>query len=159
MQKALCCLGDVPYCFSRLSVKFQGHTAQNASILTKIGRFRTVTPVWINLWLQNDAQRLKQHRRGALILFKVIRQNFKVTGGKIGDVDPIWGFLDCNWSLNSLMALKLWTKLNVVYKRCLIIFYSHLSNFKVTQDKKFTDFYPNRAFPDCSSSLNSVMVL
>ena len=122
MQKALCCLGDVPYCFSRLSVKFQGHTAQNSSILTKIGRFRTVTPVWINLWLQNDAQRLKQHRRGALILFKVIRQNFKVTGGKIGDVDPIWGFLDCNWSLNSLMALKLWTKLNVVYKRCLIIF-------------------------------------
>ena len=27
--------------------------------LTQIGRFRTVTPVWIHQWLQNDAQSLK----------------------------------------------------------------------------------------------------
>ena len=43
-------------------------------ILTQIGCFRTVTPVWIHWWLGNDAQSLKQNRRGALLFFKVIRQ-------------------------------------------------------------------------------------
>ena len=28
MHTAWCCLGEVPYCFWRLSVKFQGHTAK-----------------------------------------------------------------------------------------------------------------------------------
>ena len=29
MHKVLCCLGEVPYCFSMSSVKFEGHTGQN----------------------------------------------------------------------------------------------------------------------------------
>ena len=33
--------------------------AKKSPILTQIGRFRTVTPVWIHQWLQNDAQSLK----------------------------------------------------------------------------------------------------
>ena len=45
--------------FSRSSVKFQGHTAKKSSILTQIGRLRTVSPVWIHRWLWNDAWRLK----------------------------------------------------------------------------------------------------
>ena len=45
MHKAWCCLEEVPYCFSRSCVKFQGHTAKKKSILTQIGRFRTVTLV------------------------------------------------------------------------------------------------------------------
>ena len=56
---AWCCLGEVPYCFSRSSVKFQGHTALKSQNLTQIGRFRTVTPVWIHQWLWNAAQSLK----------------------------------------------------------------------------------------------------
>ena len=57
-----------PQCVSRSSVKFQGHTGQKKSpILTRIERFWTVTPVWIHWWLGNDAQSLKQHRRGALL--------------------------------------------------------------------------------------------
>ena len=128
MHKAWCCLEEVPYCFSRSSVKFQGHTAKkiidfdlnwvfpdcNSSlnspmamklctkleaawerspidfqghlsnvkvtrdkklpISTRIGRFRTVTPVWIHTWLLRDAQRLMQYRRGALLFFNVICQ-------------------------------------------------------------------------------------
>ena len=35
-----------------------GHMGQISLILTRIGRFQTVTPVWINKWLRNDAQRL-----------------------------------------------------------------------------------------------------
>ena len=128
MHKAWCCLGEVPYCFWRSSIKFQGHTAKKivdfdpnwafpdcnfsmnspmamkwcikleatkkmcpivfqghpsnfkvtgdnkSPILTRIEHFRTVTLVWIHRWLWNDAQSLKQHRRGALLFFKVIRQ-------------------------------------------------------------------------------------
>ena len=33
--------------------------AKKSLILTQIARFRTVTPVWIHQWLQNDAQSLK----------------------------------------------------------------------------------------------------
>ena len=69
MLIALCCLAEVPYCFSRSSVKFQGHTA------LKILKF-----------------------------------------------DPDWAFPDCNSSLNSPMAPKCCTKLEVALKRCPIVF-------------------------------------
>ena len=74
MHNAWSSIGEVPYCFSRSSVKFQGHWGQKSSILTQFGRFRTVTPVWIHQWLWNYTQSLKQHRRGALMFFKVISQ-------------------------------------------------------------------------------------
>ena len=41
----------------------------------------------------------------------------------------------------------------------LFFFQGHLSYFKVTRDKKITDFDPNCGFPDCKSSLNSPMDL
>ena len=43
--QAWSCLKEVPYCFSRSSVKFQGHTAKKSSILTQIRRFRTLTQI------------------------------------------------------------------------------------------------------------------
>ena len=62
-------------------IVFEGHPSnfkvtedQTSSILSRIGHFRSVTPVWIHWWLWNAAQRLKQHRRGALLVFKVINQ-------------------------------------------------------------------------------------
>ena len=45
-------------------------------------------------------------------------------------------FPDCNASLNSLMVLKWCTKLEIAYNRCPVVFQGHLSEFKVTQDKK-----------------------
>ena len=87
IRKAGCYLGEVPYLFSRSSVKFQGHTAKKPSILTQIGRFRTVTPVWIHCWIWNDAQSLKQHRRGTLF-FKVVRQIARSHGTKNGRFWP-----------------------------------------------------------------------
>ena len=69
MHNAWSSIGEVPYCFSRSSLKFQGHTGQ-----------------------------------------------------KIADFDPIQAFPDCNSRLNSPMALKWCTKLNLVQKRCPIVF-------------------------------------
>ena len=74
---------EVRYCFSRSSIKFQGHTGQ-----------------------------------------------------KIPNFDPNLAFLDCNSSLNSPMGLKWCTKLDVVQKRCSIVFRGHPSNFKVTWTEK-----------------------
>ena len=72
MHKAWSSIEDVPYCFSMSYVKYQGHTAKKSLILTRIEGFRTETSVWIHRWLWNDAQSLKQYRRGALLFFEVI---------------------------------------------------------------------------------------
>ena len=105
-------------------------------ILTQIVRFQTVTPVWIQWWLWNDAQSLKQHRRGALLLFKVFRQISRSHGTKSQQFDPNGAFPDCKSSLNSPVGLKWCTKLDVVQKRCHIVFWGHPSNFKVTRAEK-----------------------
>ena len=166
MHKVWCCLGEVPYCFStiitfktwktrhlcplwelpcpiscfsRLSVKFTGHTAKRIIIFfTQIGCFQTVTPVWIHRWLWNDAQSLMWHRRCALLFFKGIHQISRSQGakkspiltqiGRFRTVTPVW----IHWS----MDLKWCTKLEAAYKRCLIVFQGQPPNFKVAQDKK-----------------------
>ena len=82
MHKAWSSIEEVPYCFSRSSVKFQGHTAL-----------------------------------------------------KIIEFYPNWAFPDCNSSLNSPMAMKCCTKLETAKERCPIVFQGNPSNFKVTRDK------------------------
>ena len=70
MHKAWSSIEEVPYCFSRLSLKFQGHTGhKNWRIFTQIERFWTVTPVLIHRWFWNDTQSLMQYRKGALLFF------------------------------------------------------------------------------------------
>ena len=80
MHRAWSSIVEVPYCFSRSCVKFQGHMAL-----------------------------------------------------KIVDFDPNWAFPDCISSLESPMARKWCTKLEVALKRCPIVFQGHPSNFKVTR--------------------------
>ena len=53
----------------------------------KIGRFRTVTPVWIHRWLWNVAQSVKQQRRDVLLFSKVIHQILRSHGTKH---HPFW---------------------------------------------------------------------
>ena len=73
----------------------------NPSILTQMKGFRTLNQVWIHWWLWNDAQSLNQHRRDAVLFFKVICQIQGHTEQKIADCDPNLAFPDCNSSLNS----------------------------------------------------------
>ena len=82
MHKAWSSIEEEPYCFSRSSIKFQGHIAL-----------------------------------------------------EIVEFDSNWAFPDCNSSLNSMMAMKCCTKLETAKKRCPIVFQGHPSNFKVTRDK------------------------
>ena len=80
---------------------------------TQLNCFRTLTPVWIHIWQWNHAHSWKQHRRGALLFFMVICQISRSHGSKIVEFDPDWAFPDCNSSLNTHMATKWSTKLEV----------------------------------------------
>ena len=55
---------------------------KKSSMLTEIGRFWTVAPVWIYGWLWNDAQSLKQYRIGAQLFLKVVRGIWRSHGLK-----------------------------------------------------------------------------
>ena len=174
---------------SKVRAKGQGQRSKVkvTEVTTQLNRFRTVTPVWNDIWWWNNAYSLMLLRRGALLFFKVIRQisrshgsknrriwprlgvsglslKFQFTNGyeimhkawssievvpyclsrssvkfqghtalKIVEFDPDWAFPDCNSSLNSPMAKKWCTKLEVALKRCPIVFQGHRSNFKVTR--------------------------
>ena len=64
------------------------------------------------------------------------------TGQKITNFYPNRAFLDCYCSLDSPMALKWCTKLDVVQKRCPIVLRGHPSNLKVTWTEKIHDLNP-----------------
>ena len=82
MHKAWSSIEEVPYCFSRSSVKFQGHTALKFVEFDPNWAFPDVTPGWIHRWLWNVAQSLKQQRGDALLFFKVIHQISRSHGTK-----------------------------------------------------------------------------
>ena len=82
-------------------------------VTTQLNRFQTVTPVWIHIWWWNDTYSLMLLRRGALLFLKVIRQISRSHAVKIVEFDPDWAFPDYNSSLNSPMAMKWCTKLEV----------------------------------------------
>ena len=58
---------------------------------TQLSRFQTLTPVWIHIWQWNHAHSWKQHRRGALLFFKVIRQISRLHGSKNRRIWPRLG--------------------------------------------------------------------
>ena len=60
-------------------------------VTTQLNRFRTVTPVWINIWWWNDAYSLMLLRRGALLFLKVIRQISRSHGSKNRRIWPRLG--------------------------------------------------------------------
>ena len=138
-------------------VKVRGQMARSQGLkiddLTRIERFRTVTPVWIHRWLRNDAQRLMGHRRGALYF---PRSSVKFQGHTdriMNDFDSKWAFPECNSSLNSQTNTKLCTKIEGTKRRSPIVFRSHPLNFKVTRAEK-SAIWPIWAFRDDNSQLH-----
>ena len=69
--------------------------AQKSPILTEIGRFPTVTPVWIHWWLWNDAQSLTYFRWGTLLILNVIRQ---ISGSHDTKKSPILTRIGRSWT-------------------------------------------------------------
>ena len=106
-------------CKVHAKVKVRGQRSRS-QVTTQLNHFWTVTPVWIHIWWWNDAYSLMLLRRGALLFFKVIRQISRPHGSKNRRIWP-------------RLAKKWCTKLEVVWKRCAVVFQGHLSNFKVTR--------------------------
>ena len=133
MHKAWSSIGEVPYCFSRSCVKFQGHTGQ------KIADF---DPNWAfpdyNFSL-NSPMALKWCTTLCgieQVLYCFSKSSIKFqghTGQKNHQFWCNWAFPDCNLSLTSPMDLKWCTKLDGVYKKCPIVFRGHPSDFTTTQ--------------------------
>ena len=123
MQKAWSSIEDVYCYFSRLSLKFQGHTRQKIADFYPNLDFRTVTQIWIHWFLWNDAQSLTYYRRGDLLFSEVIHPISRSQGTKtIADFHPNWAFPDYQSNLNSPIDLKWCTKIDVVKKRGPIFF-------------------------------------
>ena len=136
MHKAWSSIEEMPYCFARSSVKFQGRTA------LKIVDF---DPDWgfpdCNYSLKSPMGTKMMHRAWSSIVevpycFSSSYVKFEGhTALKIVKFDQNWAFPDCNSSLNSPMAMKCCTKLETAKERCPIVFQGHPSNFKVTRYK------------------------
>ena len=163
IHKAWCSIEDVPYYFLGSAIKFQGHTGEKSTILIQFDRVRLLGQSQLSNpsdlpclrssikfqghmgWKKIDdldqiwARLLGRSQLSNPSDLPCSRSSVNFQGRteqKIADFDPNWAFPDCNSRLNSLKALKWCTKLNVVKKRCPIVFQGHPSNFKVTQLKK-----------------------
>ena len=142
------------YCFSRSSVKFQGHRGQKLPILTQIGPFRTVTPVWIHQWLENDAQSLKKVRKDVLLFFNVICQISRSHRTKIRrfwpelDVSGLW--LQFEFTDGYEMVHKAWSSI-VEVPYC---FWRSSVKFQDHMGWKSNNLAPIWAFPVGNSNSN-----
>ena len=93
--------------------KRSGSKVKVTEVNTQLSRFRTLTPVWIHIWQWNHAHSWKQHRRGTYCFSRSSVKFQGHTALKIAEFDPGWAFPDCNSSLNTQMATKWCTKLEV----------------------------------------------
>ena len=174
MHRAWSSKVEVPYCFSRSYVKFQGHTALKIVEFDPNWAFPDSNSCLKSPMAMKCCTKLETAKERCSIVFQGHPSNFKVTRDKtspiltqigrfrtigrsqlsnpsdlpcsssyvefqghtalkIVDFDPNWAFLDCISSLESPMATKWCTKLEVALKRCPIVFQGHPSNWKVTQ--------------------------
>ena len=113
---------EMPYCFPRSSIKFQGHMGQNITDFDPNWAFRTTGRSQLSNPSDLPCSRSYVKLQGHTAL-------------KIVKFDPNWVFPDCNSSLNSWMAMKCCTKLETVKERCPFVFQGHPSYFKVTRYK------------------------
>ena len=126
-------------------------------VTNQLYRFRTVTPVWIHAWWWNDAYSLIMLRRGALLFFKVICQISMSHGSKNRRIWPGLGVsglqLQFEFTNGYKMMHKAWSSIEEVpycFWRSYVKFQGHAA-------LKIVEFDPNWAFPDCDSSLKSLM--
>ena len=124
--------------------KVKGHKGkQNRRIWPRLG----VSGLWLQFEFTNGDEMMNK----AWSSIEEVPYCFSRSSGKIQghtalksvQFDPNWAFPDCYSSLNSPMAKKWCTQLEVAWKRCPSVFQGYPSNCKVTRLKKIVDFNPN----------------
>ena len=134
MHRAWSSMVEVPYCFSRSYVKFQGHTALKIVEFDPNWAFPDCNSSLKSPMATKWCTKLEVALKRCPIVFQGHTSNCKVTRlkkssnltqiGRFRTVTPVWP-----------MAMKCCTKLETAKERCPIIFQGHPSNFKVTRDK------------------------
>ena len=135
---------EVPYCFSRSNVKFQGHTALKIVKFYRNWAFLDSNSSLNSLMVMKCCTKLETAKERCPIVFQSHPSNFKVTRDK---TSPL---------LTRIGRFRTIGRSQLSNPSDLLV-QGHPSNFKVTRLLKIAEFYLDWAFPDCNSSLNSPM--
>ena len=135
---------EVPYCFSRSYVKFQGHTALKIVKFDPNGAFPDSNSSLNSPMAMKCCTKLETAKERCPIVFQGHPSNFKVTRDKTSLIlTQIGRFRTIGRSqLSNPSDLPCWRSSD---------------KFQGHTAKKIVDFDPDWAFPDCNSSLNSPM--
>ena len=144
LHKAWNSKGEMPYCFSRSFIKFQGHTVQN------------ITDFDPN-WAFPDYRPVAAFKSLRFALFKVIHQISRPHGSKNRRIWPRLGvsglLLQFEFTNGYEMLHKAWgsiEELPYCFSRSSVKLQGRTA-------LKIVEFDSNWAFPDCNTNLNSPM--
>ena len=123
IHKAWCSIEEVPYYFSGSSIKFQGHSGWKIDDMNSI---------WVRLLCRSQLSNPSD------LPGQGHSSNFKVTRHKkwsiLTQIERFWTVTPV---LYSPMALKWCTKLDIVQKRCPIVFPGHPTNWRLHRPKNW----------------------
>ena len=144
MHRAWSSIVEVPYRFSRSYVKFQGHTALKIIEFYPNCAFPDCNSSLNSPMAMKCCTKLETAKERCPVVFQGQPSYFKVTRYKTSPIlTQIGHFQTIGWSqLSNPSDLPCWGSS--------VKFLGHTA-------KKFVDFDPNWAFPDCNLSLNSPM--
>ena len=137
---------EVPHCFSRSNVKFQGHTALKIVKFYRNWAFLDSNASLNSLMVMKCCTKLETAKERCPIVFQSHPSNFKVTRDK---TSPL---LTQIWRFRTIGRSQLSNPSDLPCSRSNVKFQGHTA-------LKIVKFYRNWAFLDSNSSLNSLMVM
>ena len=144
MHKAWSSIEEVPYCFSRSSVKFQGHIALKIVDFDPNWAFPDCNSSLNSPMAMKCCTKLETAMKRCHIVFQGHPSNFKVTRGK---TSPILTQIGRFWTTG---RSQLSNPSDLPCSRSSVKFQGRTA-------LKIVELDPNWAFPDCNSNLNSPM--
>ena len=144
MHRAWSSIVEVPYCFSRSSIKFQGHTALKIVKFDPNWAFPDCKSSSNSPMAMRCCTKLETAKEKCPIVFQGHPSNFKVTRDKTSPILTQIG------RFRTIGRLQLSNPSDLPCSRSFVKFQGHMA-------LKSVEFDPNWAFPDCNSSLNSPM--
>ena len=141
MHKAWSSIEEVPYCFSRSSVKFQGHIALKIVEFDSNWVFPDCNSSLNSPMTMKCCTKLETAKKRCPIVFQGHPSNFKVTRDKKSLILTQIG------RFRIIGRLQLSNPSDLPCSRSSVKFEGHTA-------QKIVEFDPNSMFPDCNSSLN-----
>ena len=146
MHRARSSIVEVPYCFSRSSVKFQGHTALKIIKFDPKWAFPDCNSSLNSPMAMKCCTKLETAKERCPIVFQGHPSNFKVTRYKASPILTQIG------RFRTIGQSQLSNPSDLPCSRSYVKFQGHTA-------LKIIEFDPNWAFPNCNSSLNSPMAM